>query len=89
MFFRNTFLLYIFLGKELLTGNSREVLFLKVGDDMAGEKLDKDIKEIAVAVIEASGKTYEEWLNEQHRNVIFTNSKLLKESLNLRKEIGN
>ena len=31
----------------------------------------------------------EEWLNEQHRNVIFTNSKLLKESLNLRKEIGN
>ena len=56
---------------------------------MAREKLDKDIKEIAVAVIEASGKTYEEWLNEQHRNVIFTNSKLLKESLNLRKEIGN
>lgn len=56
---------------------------------MVGEKLDKDIKEIAVAVIEASGKTYEEWLNEQHRNVIFTNSKLLKESLNLRKEIGN
>ena len=30
---------------------------------MAGEKLDKDIKEIAVAVIEASGKTYEELLN--------------------------
>ena len=30
---------------------------------MAGEKLDKDIKEIAVAVIEASVKTYEEWLN--------------------------
>ena len=56
---------------------------------MTGEKLDKEIKEIAVAVIEASGKTYEEWLNEQHRNVIFTNSKLLKESLNLRKEMGN
>ena len=53
---------------------------------MAGEKLDKDIKEIAVAVIEASGKGYEEWLNEQHKNVIFTNSKLLKESLNLKKE---
>ncbi len=56
---------------------------------MAGEKLDKDIKEIAVAVIEASGKTYEEWLNEQHKNVIFTNSKLLKESLNLKKEMGS
>ena len=42
---------------------------------MAGEKLDKDIKEIAVAVIEASGKGYEEWLNEQHKNVIFTNEK--------------
>ena len=56
---------------------------------MAGEKLDKDIKEIAVAVIEASGKTYEEWLNEQHRNVIFTNPKLLKESLSLKKEMGS
>lgn len=56
---------------------------------MAGEKIDKEIKEIVVAVIEASGKTYEEWLNEQHRNVIFTNSKLLKECLNLRKEMGN
>ena len=56
---------------------------------MAGEKLDKDIKEIAVAVIEASGKTYEEWLNEQHRNFIFTNSNLLKESLNLKKEMGS
>ena len=56
---------------------------------MAGEKLDKEIKEIAVAVIEASGKSYEEWLNEQHKNVIFTNSKLLKESLNLKKEMGN
>ncbi|WP_302570277.1 hypothetical protein [uncultured Clostridium sp.] len=56
---------------------------------MAGEKLDKDIKEIAVAVIEASGKTYEEWLNEQHKNVIFTNSKLLKDSLNLKKEMGS
>jgi hypothetical protein len=55
---------------------------------MAGEKLDKDIKEIAVAVIEASGKTYEEWLNEQHKNVIFTNSKLLKDSLNLKKKWG-
>ena len=56
---------------------------------MAGEKLDKDIKEISVAVIEASGKTYEEWLNEQHKNVIFTNSKLLKDSLNLKKEMGS
>lgn len=56
---------------------------------MAGEKLDKDIKEIAIAVIETSGKTYEEWLNEQHKKVVFSNSKLLKESLNLRKEIGN
>ena len=43
---------------------------------MAGEKLDKDIKEIAVAVIEASGKTYEEWIREQHWNDILTNSKL-------------
>ncbi len=56
---------------------------------MAGEKLDKEIKEIAVAVIEASGKSYEEWLNEEHKKVIFTNSKLLKESLNLKKEMGN
>lgn len=56
---------------------------------MAGEKIDKEIKEIAVSVIEASGKTYEEWLNEQHKNVIFTNSKLVKEGLNLIKEMGN
>ena len=62
---------------------------MKGGDQLAGEKLDKDIKEIAVAVIEASGKTYEEWLNEQHKNVIFTNSKLLKDSLNLKKEMGS
>lgn len=56
---------------------------------MAGEKLDKDTKEIAVAIIEANGKTYEEWLNEQHRNLIFENSKLIKESLLLRKEVGD
>ena len=62
---------------------------MKGGEHLAGEKLDKDIKEIAVAVIEASGKTYEEWLNEQHKNVIFTNSKLLKDSLNLKKEMGS
>ena len=56
---------------------------------MAGEKIDKDIKEIAIAVIEASGKSYEEWLNEQHTKDIFTNSKLVKEGLNLRKEMSD
>lgn len=56
---------------------------------MAGEKLDKDIKEIAVSIIEVTGKTYEEWLNEQHTKVIFANSKLLNESLNLRKEMSD
>lgn len=56
---------------------------------MAGDKIDKDIKEIAIAVIEASGKSYEEWLNEQHKNVIFTNSKLVKEGLRLKKEMGD
>ncbi|MBQ8997265.1 MAG: hypothetical protein IJ086_01070 [Clostridium sp.] len=56
---------------------------------MAGEKLDKDIKEIAVSIIEVNGKTYEEWLNEEHKKVIFENSKLLKESLNLRKEMSD
>ncbi|MDU6333757.1 MAG: hypothetical protein E6584_21590 [Enterobacter hormaechei] len=56
---------------------------------MAGEKLDKDIKEIAVSIIEVTGKTYEEWLNEQHTKVIFANSKLLKESLNLRKGMSD
>ena len=55
----------------------------------AGEKLDKDMKDIASAIIEANGKTYEEWLNEQHRNLIFDNSKLIKESLLLRKEVGD
>ncbi|WP_394883704.1 hypothetical protein [Clostridium tertium] len=53
---------------------------------MAGEKLDKDIKEIAVSIIEITGKTYEEWLNEQHIKVIFANSKILKESLTLKKK---
>ena len=56
---------------------------------MAGEKLDKDIKEIAIEIIEANGKTYEEWLNYQHSKVIFENSKLIKESLRLRKEVGD
>lgn len=56
---------------------------------MAGEKLDKDIKEIAIAIIEANGQTYEEWLNVQHRKVIFDNSRLIKESLSLRKEVGD
>lgn len=56
---------------------------------MAGEKLDKDMKEIAVAVIEASGKTYEEWLNREHEKIIYANAKIIKEGLNLRKEIGS
>ena len=56
---------------------------------VAGEKLDKDIKEIATSIIEVNGQTYEEWLNEEHRKVIFENSKLLKESLNLRKEMSD
>lgn len=55
---------------------------------MAAEKIDKDIKEMAVAVIEANGKSYEEWLNEQHKNLIFSNSVLIKESLNLIKGLG-
>ena len=54
---------------------------------MAGEKLDKDMKEIAVAVIEASGKTYEEWLNREHEKIIYANAKIIKEGLNLRKEM--
>jgi len=56
---------------------------------MAGEKLDKEIKEIAVAVIEANGKTYEEWLNREHEKIIYANAKIIKEGLNLRKEIGS
>ena len=52
---------------------------------MAGEKLDKDIKEIAVAVIEASGKTYEEWLNEQHRNVYIYKFKVIEGKLKFKK----
>lgn len=55
---------------------------------MAGEKLDKEIKDIAIGVIEAGGKTYEEWLNEQHTKVIFSNAKVIREGLKLRKEMG-
>lgn len=51
-------------------------------------KIDKEVKEIAVEILEASGKSYEEWLNEQHRNVIFDNSKIIKEGLRLKKEMG-
>lgn len=50
------------------------------------EKLDKEIKEIASAIIEANGKGYDEWLNEEHKKVIFNNSKLLKEVLMLKKQ---
>jgi len=56
---------------------------------MAVEKLDKDLKELAIGIIEANGKTYEEWLNEQHKNLIFSNVKIIKEGLNLIKEVGD
>jgi len=55
---------------------------------MAAEKLDKDLKEIAVAILEANGKAYEEWLNEEHRNLIFKSSKLIREGLALKKEMN-
>lgn len=50
-------------------------------------KLDKDAKELAVEILKAENIDYDQWLNEQHRNLIFKNTKLIREGLALKKEL--
>lgn len=48
-------------------------------------KVDKQRQELAKSILESKGSCYEEWLNEQHLNVIVGNVKVLQEGLNARK----
>lgn len=49
-------------------------------------KIDSGAKELAKGILEAQGKSYEEWLNEQHGKVITENAKVLIASLNSSKK---
>lgn len=48
---------------------------------MAAKKLDKETKELAIEILEARGKSYEEWLNEEHQKIITSNLPLLRNGL--------
>lgn len=50
-------------------------------------KVNSDNKKLAQTILESQGKSYEEWLNEKHQEVIVSNVKLLSEALKLKKDL--
>lgn len=51
-------------------------------------RINKDSQELAKAILESKGVIYEEWLNNQHLNVITGNTKMLQEGLEAREVIN-
>lgn len=48
--------------------------------------IDKNLKELAVAIMKSNGTDHDTWLTEQYQVMVSENSKLLAESLMLRLE---
>lgn len=48
-------------------------------------RLDNDNKKLAKAILESKGTSYEDWLNEKHKEVIVANVNLLSEALKCKK----
>lgn len=50
-------------------------------------RLDNDNKKLAKAILESKGTSYEEWLNEKHKEVIVANVNLLSEALKCKRTV--
>ncbi|MEG1482892.1 MAG: hypothetical protein RSA57_03745 [Cetobacterium sp.] len=52
-------------------------------------KVDNDLKELAISILETNEISHEEWLNDQYQKIVIENSKLLIQGLNLKRKVGN
>lgn len=51
--------------------------------------VDKNLKELAIAIMKSKGIDHDVWLTEQYQSTINENTKLLTESLSLKLELEN
>lgn len=48
--------------------------------------IDKGVKSLAISILKEKGIDYEEWLNDEHKKIIFGNTEFLQSAIEGRKK---